>query len=107
MRANEPSAGETTPGELFAAAHGSALAVILAGMLEDAGTPARELVIETTYELRGDWHEVGRIEFDVQARLTEGADSPLEQFAIAALDRCAQSLGLARDQVSVSASQVG
>src|SRR5437763_13416724 len=70
MSANEPSPGETTPSELLAAAHGSALAVILARMLEASGTPARELVVETTYELLGDWYEVDRIEFDVQARLT-------------------------------------
>ena len=64
------------PAELLAAAHGSALAVILARMLQDSGAAARELVIETTYELRGDWYEVSRIEFDVQARLGEGPMLP-------------------------------
>ena len=52
------------------------------------------------------WYEVVRIEFDVQARLSEGGDPPLDQLASAALDRCAQSLGLVRDKVAVQASQV-
>jgi organic hydroperoxide reductase OsmC/OhrA len=105
MAANEPAPGETTPGELFAAAHGSALAVILARMLEDSGAPARELVIETTYELRGDWYEVERIHFNVHARLSHGADPPLDQLASAALDRCAQSLGLVRDKITARVSR--
>ena len=79
MATNEPAPGETTPSELLAAAHGSALAVILARTLEDSGAAARELVIETTYELRGDWYELDRIAFDVQARLSDGADPPLDQ----------------------------
>lgn len=101
MATHEPAPGDTTPSELLAAAHGSALAVILARMLEDSGAGARELVIETTYELCGEWYEVDRIAFEVQARLSDGADPPLEQLASAALDRCAQSLGLVRDKTSV------
>ena len=104
MATNEPAPGETTPSELLAAAHGSALAVILARMLEDSGAAARELVIETTYELLGDWYEVDRIAFDVQARLSDGADPPLDQLASAALDRCAQSLGLIRDKIALRVS---
>ena len=104
MATNEPAPGETTPSELLAAAHGSALAVILARLLEDSCAPARELVIETTYELRGDWYEVDRIAFDVQARLSDGADPPLDQLASAALDRCAQSLGLVRDKIALRVS---
>jgi hypothetical protein len=107
MSANEPTPGETTPGELLAAAHGSALAVILARMLEDSGAPARELVVETSYELRGDWYEVGRVEFNVQARLSAGTDPPLDRLAGAALDRCSQSLGLVRDKIVVRASRIG
>jgi organic hydroperoxide reductase OsmC/OhrA len=106
MSTIKPSPGETTPSELLAAAHGSALAVILARMLETAGTAARELVIETTSELRGDWYEVGRIEFNVHTRLDGEPDHPLDQLANAALDRCAQSLGLARDKIAVRANQV-
>jgi organic hydroperoxide reductase OsmC/OhrA len=105
MSTVEPTPGETTPGELLAAAHGSALAVILARMLEDCGTPARELVVETTYELCGDWYEVGRIRFHVQVRLSDRGDPPLDQLAMDALDRCAQSLGLARDKVAMSFSR--
>ena len=103
MATNEPAPGETTPSELLAAAHGSALAVILARLLEDSCAPARELVIETTYELRGDWYEVDRIAFE-QARLSDGADPPLDQLASAALDRCAQSLGLVRDKIALRVS---
>ena len=106
MSTNEPSPGETTPGELLAAAQGSALAVILARMLEDSGAGARELVVETTYELRGDWYEVGRIEFNVQARLSGEPDPTLDQLANAALDRCSRSLGLGRDKIAVRATQV-
>jgi organic hydroperoxide reductase OsmC/OhrA len=102
MGTDQPAPGEATPGELLAAAHGSAFAVILARMLEDSGAAARELVIETTYDLRGDWYDVGRIEFNVQARL-RGGDPPLNQLASAALDRCAQSLGLVRDRTAVRA----
>jgi organic hydroperoxide reductase OsmC/OhrA len=104
MATHEPAPGETTPGELLAAAHGSALAVILARLLEDSGAPARELVIETTYELGGDWYEVDRIAFDVQARLSDGADPSLDQLAATALDRCAQSLGLLRDKTALRVS---
>jgi organic hydroperoxide reductase OsmC/OhrA len=101
MSTSEPSSGETTPGELLAAAHGSALAIMLARMLEDAGAAARELVVETTYDLEGDWYEVSRIEFNVRARLIGESAPSLDQLANAALDRCAQSLGLVRDRASV------
>lgn len=106
MSANEPAPGETTPGELLAAAHGSALAVILARLLEESGVEAHELVIETAYELVGDWYEIGRVEFSVQARLSESGDVALDELADAALDRCARSLGLVRDKVAVRARQV-
>jgi hypothetical protein len=43
--------------------------------------------------------------FDVQARLSNGADPPLDQLANAALDRCAQSLGLVRDKTAVRVSR--
>ena len=105
MSTVETTPGETTPGELLAAAHGSALAVILAQMLEDAGTPVRELVVETTYEFHGDWYEVGRVEFHVRVRFTDDPDLPLHQLASAALDRCAESLGVIRDKVAMSVSR--
>jgi organic hydroperoxide reductase OsmC/OhrA len=105
MSRSEPEPGETTPGELLAAAHGSALAVVLARMLEDRGAAAREIVVETTYELEGDWYEVSRIDFDVRARLmNREGDSFLDELAGAALDRCAQSLGLIRDRTTVRVS---
>lgn len=106
MSRSQPEPGETTPGELLAAAHGSALAVVLARMLEDRGAAAREIVVETTYELEGDWYEVRRIDFHVRARLMngEGKDSFLDELAGAALDRCAQSLGLIRDRTTVRMS---
>jgi organic hydroperoxide reductase OsmC/OhrA len=104
LSTSEPHPGETTPGELLAAAHGSALAVILARMLEESGAAARELVVETTYQLEGDWYEVSRIDFDVRARLSGGAYPPLDRLAGAALDRCAQSLGLVRDRTAVRAA---
>jgi organic hydroperoxide reductase OsmC/OhrA len=104
MSSAEPTAETTTPGELLAAAHGGALAAILARMLEDADAPARELVVETVYELVGDWYEVGRIEFRVFARVGGGAQPPLEKLAHAALDRCTQSLGLGREGAAVTAT---
>jgi organic hydroperoxide reductase OsmC/OhrA len=105
MSRSQPEPGETTPGELLAAAHGSALAVILSRMLEDRGAAAREIVVETTYELEGDWYEVSRIDFDVRARLMNGGeDSFLDELAGLALDRCAQSLGLIRDRTTVRVS---
>jgi hypothetical protein len=58
-------------------------------------------VIETTYELGGDWYEVDRIAFSVPARLSDGADAQRDQLAEAALDRCAQSLGLLRDKTAL------
>jgi len=41
--ATEPE--QTTPGELLAVAHGAMMATAVAGILEEAGTPPRELVV--------------------------------------------------------------
>jgi hypothetical protein len=44
---------------------------------------------------------MNRIAFDVKARLSDAADPPLDQRARAALDRCAQSLGLVRGRIAL------
>jgi hypothetical protein len=70
-------------------------------MLRDYGVPAHELVIETNYELEGDWYEVNRIEFKPIARLGRAAGVQLHDLARVAIDRCARSFGLASDRVTL------
>ncbi len=84
----------TTPGELLAASHASAVTMILALKLEADGTPARELIVGCHYLFSSEWFEIQAISFDVKGRV-DGVDA--ERFTAAvkgALDRCAASLGL-------------
>jgi len=87
--------GVTTPGELLVAAHGGALAVILARMLERDGIAARELVISTTYRMASEWYEIARVEIAVSGRVPGAQASDVERLAHEAAERCRRSTGLA------------
>jgi organic hydroperoxide reductase OsmC/OhrA len=90
----EPAAGVTDPAELLVAAHASALALILAEMLDSDQTPARELVVSASYELAGSSYEVNAIEFSVQGRVATTDAQRFEATARLAAERCRQSFGL-------------
>ena len=87
--------GVTTPGELLVAAHGGALAVILARMLERDGIAARELVISTTYRMASEWYEIASVEIAVSGRVPGAQASDVERLAREAAERCRRSTGLA------------
>jgi organic hydroperoxide reductase OsmC/OhrA len=90
----EPASGVSDPGELLVAAHASALALILAEMLDAGQTPARELVVSASYELAGSSYEVNAIEFSVQGRVAAIDAQRFEAAARLAAERCRQSFGL-------------
>lgn len=84
----------TTPGELLAASHASAVTMILALKLEADGTPARELIVACHYIFSSEWFEIEAISFDVKGRV-DGMDAARFTAAVKeAVDRCAASLGL-------------
>src|SRR4051812_47535896 len=59
-----PNAGETTPGELLAAAYSAFVATTLAQRLEERGVPANELVVDVC----------SRVSPHVKARSVESLD---------------------------------
>jgi len=83
----------TNPGELMAAAHGSAVAVLLAQILVRDGTPAHELVVSTTYTFANEWLEVTDSELYVEGRVAGTDPSRFERAALEAVDRCTESFG--------------
>jgi organic hydroperoxide reductase OsmC/OhrA len=83
----------TNPGELMAAAHGSAVAVLLAQILVREGTPAHELVVAPTYTFVGEWLEVRDLELYVEGRVPGADPSRFERAALEAVDRCTESFG--------------
>jgi organic hydroperoxide reductase OsmC/OhrA len=94
--------GVTDPSELFAAAHASAVAVILATILDRNQTPAHELIVMATYEYAGDWYDVRTIEFSVHGRIPNIDSRRFEEGAYAAIERYRRSFGVdARGAVSV------
>jgi osmotically inducible protein OsmC len=96
--------GVTNAGELLAAAHASAVTTILARLLEQAGTPARELVATAGYRLGGTWFEIDGVDITVSGRVPDIEPAAFEEAVQSAVDRCASSLRLtAGDIVSVSA----
>jgi organic hydroperoxide reductase OsmC/OhrA len=67
---DEPRPGETTPGELLAAAYSAFIATYLAQRLETDGSPAGELVVDVwcrlSTEITG--RSVERVELEVRGR---------------------------------------
>ena len=95
--------GVTNAGELLAAAHASAVTTILARLLEQAGTPARELVATVGYRLGGTWFEIDAVEITVGGRVPDIEPAAFEDAVHSAVDRCASSLRLtAGNIVSIS-----
>jgi organic hydroperoxide reductase OsmC/OhrA len=93
---DELEPGVTTPGELLVAAHGGALAVILARMLERDGIAARELVVSTTYRMAAsEWYEIATVEIAVSGRVPGASPADVERVAHEAAERCRSSTGLA------------
>jgi organic hydroperoxide reductase OsmC/OhrA len=83
--------GVTDPGELFAAAHASAVAVILARILDSSQTPAHELVVEAAWEYAGVSYEVKAIEFSVRGRIPNIDVRQFEEATYTAVERYRQS----------------
>jgi hypothetical protein len=83
----------TDAGELMAAAHGSAVAAVLAQILVRDGTPAHELVVNVTCAFPGEWLEVAELTLYVEGRVPDSDPSAFEQAALEAVDRCAASFG--------------
>jgi organic hydroperoxide reductase OsmC/OhrA len=83
----------TNPGELMAAAQGSAVAVMLAQILVRDGTPAHELVVATTYTFAGEWFEATGLELYVEGRVPATDPSRFERATCEAVDRCTASFG--------------
>ena len=95
--------GVTTPGELLVAAHGGALAVILARMLEQEGIAARELVVSTSYRMASEWYGITSVEIAVSGRVPGAQAADLERLTQEAVDRCRESTGLAGNaEVAIS-----
>ena len=92
----------TDPSELFAAAHSSAVAVILARILDTNHTPAHELIVTATCVYGGDWYDLKAIEFYVQGRIPN-IDSPqFDEAASSAVERYRRSFRVdARATVTV------
>src|SRR5436305_73707 len=83
----------TNAPELMAAAHGSAVAVILAQILVGQGTPAHELVVNTTYTFVGEWFEAVELQLYIEGRVGGTDPEHFERAAREAVDRCAASFG--------------
>jgi organic hydroperoxide reductase OsmC/OhrA len=95
----EPRAGETTPGELLAAAYSAFMATDLAERLELGGVPAHELVVNAWCRLSWDAvpRSVQEFEIRVLARVPGVDEERLRAVAQVALGSCNASLGLRRD----------
>ena len=101
--ADGPSqSGQTTPGELLAAAHASAFTAALAFRLEDEERPPRELTVTATCVTTGAARQrrLTRIEFDIRARVDSPTDSGGEGTLERAVDHYRQVFGL-RDDIDV------
>jgi organic hydroperoxide reductase OsmC/OhrA len=90
----EAEAEVTTPGELMAAAHSSALTLTLARILERGHNPARELTVTARYRFIGEWYDVEAVEFDVRGRVNDIDGASFERATNEAVERCGHSLGL-------------
>ena len=95
----EPRAGETTPGELLAAAYSGFMATDLAERLERNGVPASEIVVNAWCRLSWDAipRSVQEFEIDVHARVPGIDEERLQTMAGVALASCHASLGMRRD----------
>jgi osmotically inducible protein OsmC len=95
----EPHDGETTPGELLAAAYSGFMATELGQRLERNGVPAREIVVHTWCRLSANAapRSVEGFEIEVMARVPGIDEERLRTVAGVALASCHTSIGMRRD----------
>jgi lipoyl-dependent peroxiredoxin len=95
----EPNEGETTPGELLAAAYSAFMATDLAERLERNGVPAHELVVNAWCRLSagGTPRSVLDFEVEVLGRVPGVDDERFRAVTGVALASCHRSLGMRRD----------
>ena len=94
----EPNEGETTPGELLAAAYSAFMATDLAERLERNGGPARELVVDAWCRLSAGAtpRSVLGVEVKILGRVPGVDEERFRSVTGVALASCHRSLGMRR-----------
>lgn len=94
----EPHEGETTPGELLAAAYSAFMATDLADRLERNGVPARELVVDAWCRLSAGAtpRSVLGVEVKILGRVPGVDEERFRSVTGVALASCHRSLGMRR-----------
>lgn len=94
----EPNEGETTPGELLAAAYSAFMATDLAERLERNGVPARELVVDAWCRLSAGAtpRSVLGVEVKILGRVPGVDEERFRSVTGVALASCHRSLGMRR-----------
>jgi osmotically inducible protein OsmC len=94
----EPHEGETTPGELLAAAYSAFMATDLAERLERNGVPARELVVDAWCHLSAGAtpRSVLGVEVKILGRVPGVDEERFRSVTGVALASCHRSLGMRR-----------
>jgi lipoyl-dependent peroxiredoxin len=95
---SEPREGETTPGELLAAAYSAFMATDLAQRLERNGVPARELVVDAWCRLSAGAtpRSVLGVEVKILGRVPGVDEERFRSVTGVALASCHRSLGMRR-----------
>jgi lipoyl-dependent peroxiredoxin len=95
---SEPREGETTPGELLAAAYSAFMATDLAERLERNGVPARELVVDAWCRLSAGAtpRSVLGLEVKIVGRVPGVDEERFRSVTGVALASCHRSLGMRR-----------
>jgi osmotically inducible protein OsmC len=95
----EPHDGETTPGELLAAAYSAFMATDLAERLQRNGVPARELVVEAWCRVSAGGTPKSVLDFEVKVlgRVPGVDEERFRSVTGVALASCHRSLGMRRD----------
>ena len=95
----EPTAGETTPGELLAVSYSAFMATDLAERLERNGMPANELVVQAWCRLSSEDapRSVEGFDVEVHGRVRGIDEERFSCVASVALASCHRSLGMRRD----------
>jgi lipoyl-dependent peroxiredoxin len=95
---SEPHEGETTPGELLAAAYSAFMATDLAERLERNGVPARELVVDAWCRLSAGAtpRSVLGLEVKIVGRVPGVDEERFRSVTGVALASCHRSLGMRR-----------
>jgi len=106
----DPTEGETTPGEMLACALAGYLGMHLALAMREAQTPLRELVIEVELAI-SPWphYTTQQIEFSVSGRLCDPASIGEDTFAgeiERALDTASANLGLRKGLTRLADSKL-